>query len=621
MQLSMKLTLLAVGAVTATLLAVFLLLTRELAGSQIELPPNLVRSQHDRIIDQIGAERTRVAGLVKGLAQTGLLFGSEASVTQRDRINEFLSDVGMDAAFAVNRQTEQVLMLSDIDPLVADDFVEGLAEAVDAVSSVGADTAIGFLPTSTGLYYLGASKITGSDYDLAILREVDLAESGSPVGLLANIQAIVPSTSSVAEHIAAMRLLRRADRIAILEDGDEFDTFSLIQSAAANDLLIEVKVPRHGLLMATEGLRRFIPLTLLCGLFIAIAFGLWLVLVVARPLKTILHYGDSTLEPNHRDVAEQLKRRDEFGGLARLVRRLRDSVIRAEETSRRHGYRSGMEEMASAILHNVGNTLTPVVVSVDRMLERIRQDRTADIGIAAREIGDPGTPDERREKLIQYFGLMQERVEDKNSEMNDELTKISAQVTRVEEMLSSGELLGNDVQVIEPLEIDSVIRAAVSAVPMKLQGIVNVEMSESLADAEPVIGSKLELIQVVLNILCNASESIEKRGNRDGQIEISAEQTAENGNSCLHVRFKDNGMGVRREQMPFIFEKGFSTKQGRRGGNGLDWCARTIAKLQGRIYAESDGAMKGVTFHLVLPLYDADANQSAHGDVDLKVVA
>lgn len=621
MQLSAKLALLSIGAVTATLFAVFFLLSRELSGAEIALPANLVHSQHQNVIDRISADQRQARQLADTIARMGLVFGSPVPEAQYKRVSSAASDGSVAAVFSYDRGTGEILPISTLNPVEADDLVEASSMIVRAIKSRQPRDASGFLTTSTNLFFMGSANVKSSQITIAVLYQVDLAAGPGPVGLLAKVEFIKPVAGLGTDYASILSKLRTSDSIEAVQLLDSYDTFSLLESATGEQLLIRVNVPRYGLLIATEGLRRFIPLTVLCGFFIALAFGLWHILVVARPLKTILHYGDSTLEPNHRDVAEQMKRRDDFGGLARLVRRLRDTMIRAEETSRRHGYRTGMEEMASAILHNVGNTLTPVVVGVDRILDRLRQDRGADIGIAAKEISDPETPAERREKLVQYFGLMQEQFADRQTELSDDLSKISAQVVRIEEMLSSGELLGNDMEVIETLEMESVVRAAISAVPMKLQGIANVEVDESLAVSEPVVGSKLELIQVVLNILCNASESIEKRGNRDGHIKISAEQTSEDGNQLLHLSFKDNGMGVRREQMPFIFEKGFSTKQGRRGGNGLDWCARTIAKLNGRIYAESDGAGRGVTFHLVLPLNaDAGTDRSAN-DVGLKVVA
>ena len=59
--------------------------------------------------------------------------------------------------------------------------------------------------------------------------------------------------------------------------------------------------------------------------------------------------------------------------------------------------------------------------------------------------------------------------------------------------------------------------------------------------------------------------------------------------------------GIAPEAMASLFQRGFSTKQEKKGGIGLHWCANSVIAMNGKIHATSDGAGQGATFHLLLP--------------------
>ena len=69
----------------------------------------------------------------------------------------------------------------------------------------------------------------------------------------------------------------------------------------------------------------------------------------------------------------------------------------------------------------------------------------------------------------------------------------------------------------------------------------------------------------------------------------------------------DNAGGVTPENLPRLFQKGFSIKSGAtNSGLGLHWCANTLAGLGGGISVHSDGIGRGTRFEIRLPLRAAD---------------
>jgi sensor histidine kinase regulating citrate/malate metabolism len=90
-------------------------------------------------------------------------------------------------------------------------------------------------------------------------------------------------------------------------------------------------------------------------------------------------------------------------------------------------------------------------------------------------------------------------------------------------------------------------------------------------------------------------------GVADGKIAVTGYREAVDGKEMLHIEVRDNGGGIEPEAMASLFQRGFSTKQEKKGGIGLHWCANSVIAMNGQIHATSDGAGLGATFHLLLP--------------------
>ena len=117
-----------------------------------------------------------------------------------------------------------------------------------------------------------------------------------------------------------------------------------------------------------------------------------------------------------------------------------------------------------------------------------------------------------------------------------------------------------------------------------------------LRDLPPIKSDPGQLQQVLLNIINNAIDAIDK----DGNIRITSQQlTADR----VQVDIKDDGPGMPQQILPNIFEPFFSTKLGEGHGTGLGLSITygLVKKLGGEIYVESDEGL-GTTFSLVFPI-------------------
>jgi signal transduction histidine kinase len=110
----------------------------------------------------------------------------------------------------------------------------------------------------------------------------------------------------------------------------------------------------------------------------------------------------------------------------------------------------------------------------------------------------------------------------------------------------------------------------------------------------------------ITTLICNLIENALKFSQEDTRLWI----TLKSENSMIHLSFRDNGVGIGKENIDFIFSPFFqvnkanakNSKKIERGfGLGLAICKKIIDAHKGRIYAKSDGPGKGTTFHIDIP--------------------
>ena len=105
------------------------------------------------------------------------------------------------------------------------------------------------------------------------------------------------------------------------------------------------------------------------------------------------------------------------------------------------------------------------------------------------------------------------------------------------------------------------------------------------------------LNMMFMNLLQNAVDAMD----RDGEIRLSVRRR--DGQAGISI--SDSGRGISAEQLPSIFDPGFTDKQGRMGLRlGLSSARRTIKEVGGDISVHSTEG-EGTTVELTLPLVDA----------------
>jgi signal transduction histidine kinase len=153
----------------------------------------------------------------------------------------------------------------------------------------------------------------------------------------------------------------------------------------------------------------------------------------------------------------------------------------------------------------------------------------------------------------------------------------------------------------EPVDLNEATREVVALATSELQRhrvVLHLELADGL---RPVPGDRVQLQQVVLNLLLNASDAMREVVDRPRQLVVRTERS-EDGGVTLLVR--DSGVGFESQDAERLFEAFYTTKRDGMG-IGLSLSRSIIERHHGRLWATpSEGS--GATFAFTIPVGGAD---------------
>jgi signal transduction histidine kinase len=325
--------------------------------------------------------------------------------------------------------------------------------------------------------------------------------------------------------------------------------------------------------------------------------------IVTQPIGTLTrHVAELGISGDLGLVGEDLtQRRDEIGVLANEFNKMVEALADSRQKLQNQSYVHGMAEMASGVLHNIRNALNPISVGIWKLEESARSASLGRIETALAELGSEATPLDRRQKLASYTRAAVEKLVAQQHALADEIHELGQHSRHIEQILQDVDLTGRRRRKPEAINLDKLAEECAAMIPGRAESPITVEIDPALARLPAVLGNRITLTQVVGNLMVNAAESIRMAGVADGKIAVTGYREAVDGKDMLHIEVRDNGGGISEEAMASLFQRGFSTKQQKKGGIGLHWCANSVIAMDGKIHATSDGAGKGATFHLLLP--------------------
>jgi PAS domain S-box-containing protein len=224
-------------------------------------------------------------------------------------------------------------------------------------------------------------------------------------------------------------------------------------------------------------------------------------------------------------------------------------------------------EVSGALAHELNQPLTAILANA-RAAQRLMAQEPPDLGEVREILGEIADADRRAGEVI----------------------------ARLRAFLHKGEMQ------LGPVDLNDVVCEVLTLIHSDLiQRRVTVDTTGLSPDLPEVFADRVQMQQVLLNLLLNACDAILPDG-LDRQVTIA---TAAGADGTVELSLADRGTGIPREEIQHIFEP-FVTSKPDGLGLGLSICRSIVMAHEGRLWADNnvDG---GATFHLRLPVLDASA--------------
>ena len=264
---------------------------------------------------------------------------------------------------------------------------------------------------------------------------------------------------------------------------------------------------------------------------------------------------------------------------------------------------AGMAEVATDVLHNVGNVLNSVNVSCSITIDRVKASRIANLSKAAallmehrERLGEFFTSDPRAQQIPAYLQALAEHFEHEQSGLLQELEQLLKHIDHIKQIVAMQQSYAKVAGVIETVNPTQLVDDAI-----QINGAALTRHEVQLRcefDSVPMIQTeKHRVLQILVNLIRNAKYALDEAKRPDKLLTI---KLGRNGGDHVKIEVVDNGVGIPAENLTRIFGHGFTTRRNGHGF-GLHSSALAIKELGGSLTAHSDGVGKGATFTLLLP--------------------
>lgn len=283
--------------------------------------------------------------------------------------------------------------------------------------------------------------------------------------------------------------------------------------------------------------------------------------------------------------------------------RMQSEVERSHQELLIASRQAGMAEVATSVLHNVGNVLNSVNVSVGVVADKVRNSKLANIARAAEMINQHAQDldhflmhDPKGRQLPQYLGRLAQHLDSEQTAILSELDSLRKNLEHIKGIVSMQQNYAKVFGSAEPVKPAEIVEEALR---MHSGALVRHDIQvirQFDSDLPEIMVEKHKLLQVLVNLICNAKKACDESAQPQKLLTI---QVA-NSDRGIKISVIDNGVGISSENLTRIFNHGFTTRKDGHGF-GLHSGALAAKEMGGALVVESEGPNKGAKFTIELP--------------------
>jgi len=265
---------------------------------------------------------------------------------------------------------------------------------------------------------------------------------------------------------------------------------------------------------------------------------------------------------------------------------------------------AGMAEVATSVLHNVGNVLNSINVSTTLVLEIVKKSRLNLLGRVAAMVNEQRgnlavffAADERGKQLPDYLIKLTEHLAAEHAQLVNEIELTRKNVEHIKDIVAMQQSYAKVSGVVEKVTVTDLTEDALrmNAVALTRHNVAVIR--DYPAAAVEIFVERQKVLQILVNLIRNAKYACEDSGRADRCLTIRVGANQDGVQICV----ADNGVGIPRENLTRIFSHGFTTRE-HGHGFGLHSGALAATEMGGALTVQSGGAGCGAAFTLELPL-------------------
>jgi PAS domain S-box-containing protein len=287
--------------------------------------------------------------------------------------------------------------------------------------------------------------------------------------------------------------------------------------------------------------------------------------------------------------------------------RLRELNERLIDASRK----AGMAEVASSVLHNVGNVLNSVNTSAIAAMQQNRSlgvhhiRNIADLLCQHKDrLTEFFSTDQRGQLLPEFLDQLANHMDKNRNIVADHLKSLSGNMDHIKHIVRMQQNHAKLGCYVESIDLKLLIENGIGMVQagMDRHGI---EIVRQYGNMGTVNVDQHRVLQILVNLLNNSKQAMKHIPADDKRVTILCNIDSA---GWITIEVMDNGMGIAQENLDKIFQYSFSTRKSGHGF-GLHGSSLAAIAMEGKLEARSDGAGKGAAFTLRIPQLSTEAER------------
>lgn len=264
---------------------------------------------------------------------------------------------------------------------------------------------------------------------------------------------------------------------------------------------------------------------------------------------------------------------------------------------------AGMAEVASNVLHNVGNSLNSINISAEMIADKVTFSKMDNLNPLMdllqqhqHELGAFLSDPAKGKNILPFLSRLAEEWAYEKKYLLNEIHLLMNNIEHVKKIISTQQSLSHASGLTEKITIDEVLEDSLLLNKMIFEQSA-IKIIKNFMPIKKVIIDRVKLFQIIDNLIKNAIDALIESHIETKELTLILREVDA---LMFMIQVIDNGIGMPPENTTMIFSQGYTTKKTGHGF-GLHASALYANELGGKIFAETKGLGFGATFTLILP--------------------